>query len=86
MERHFKSALKVARFLETHENVVETLHPGLPSHPQHEIALQQTYGYCGVIAFYLAGDLKNSTKFLQALKLITLCNSLGGDASTVALP
>jgi cystathionine gamma-lyase len=86
MEQHSKSALKAARFLETHSKVTKVLHPGLPSHPQHEIALRQMYGHSGMIAFYVAGNLANSTKFLQTLKLVTLCPSLGGDLSTVSLP
>jgi cystathionine gamma-lyase len=86
MEQHSKSALKAARFLETHSKVLKVIHPGLPSHPQHAIALRQMYGHNGMISFYVAGNLANSTKFLQTLKLVTLCASLGGDLSTASLP
>ncbi|KAH8331363.1 hypothetical protein KR074_001719 [Drosophila pseudoananassae] len=86
MEQHQKNALKVAQYLEKHPFVEKVLHPGLPSHPQHQIALKQTYGYSGVFSFYIKGELKHSTAFLKALKVFTLAESLGGYESLAELP
>ncbi|XP_030384735.1 cystathionine gamma-lyase [Scaptodrosophila lebanonensis] len=86
MRQHQANALEVAKFLESHEYVEKVLHPALPSHPQHQLALKQTYGYSGVFSFYLKGDLKNSSAFLKALKVFTLAESLGGYESLAELP
>lgn len=55
----------------------------LSSHPQHELALRQTSGHSGMVSFILKGD---SRKFLKALKLFTLAESLGGYESLAELP
>ena len=86
MEQHQKNALEVAKFLESHPLVDKVLHPALPSHPQHELALRQTYGYSGVFSFYLKGGLEESRKFLKSLKTFTLAESLGGYESLAELP
>lgn len=87
MERHFKNSLAVAQFLEAHSKVEKVLHPALPSHPQHKLALAQTFGHSGIMSFYIKnGDLDKSTKFLQALKVFTLAESLGGYESLAELP
>lgn len=86
MEQHSKSAFAVAKFLETHPNVTRVVHPGLPSHPQHELALKQSYGHSGIMTFFIRGGLPESTKLLQNLKLFTLAESLGGYESLAELP
>lgn len=86
MEQHAKSSLAVAKFLEGHPHVEKVLHPALPSHPQHEIALKQSYGHSGVFSFYIKGGLAESTKFLESLKLFILAVSLGGYESLAELP
>lgn len=86
MRQHSESSLIVAKFLESDPNVVEVLHPGLPSHPQHQLALKQTYGHSGIMSFYLKGGLEESKKFLKALKVFTLAESLGGYESLAELP
>ena len=50
--------------------ISKVLHPGLPSHPQHEVAKKQQYGHSGMISFYHKGGLEESKKFLKALKLV----------------
>lgn len=57
--------------------------PDLPSHQQHELALRQTSGHSGMVSFYLKGD---SARFLKALKVFTLAESLGGYESLAGLP
>ncbi|XP_055915295.1 cystathionine gamma-lyase-like [Eupeodes corollae] len=86
MEQHQKNALAVAKFLESNSRVEKVLHPALPSHPQHELALKQTYGYSGVFSFYIKGKLEESRKFLKSLKMFTLAESLGGYESLAELP
>ncbi|KAH0945178.1 hypothetical protein HN011_004663 [Eciton burchellii] len=83
MQQHMKNCLAVAKFLESHPCVERVFHPYLPSHPQHELALKQTTGHSGMVSFYLKGD---SYKFLKALKVFTLAESLGGYESLAELP
>ena len=70
MEEHQKNALIVGRWLEKHPCVVSVRHPGLPSHPQHELVRRQCYGHSGMMSFYLRGGLSESKKFLSALKVV----------------
>ena len=87
MERHSTSSLAIAKFLEAHPKVDKVLHPALKSHPQHQVALKQTYGHSGIMSFYLKnGNLESSAKFLQALNFFTLAESLGGYESLAELP
>ncbi|XP_067613024.1 cystathionine gamma-lyase-like [Eurosta solidaginis] len=86
MELHQKNSIAVAKFLEGHPFVEKVMHPALPSHPQHQIALKQTYGYSGVFSFYIKGGLEQSKAFLQNLKIIALAESLGGYESLAELP
>lgn len=58
----------------------------LPSHPQHELVLKQTYGHSGVFSFYIQGTLKESKKFLESLQVFALAESLGGYESLAELP
>merc|ERR1711976_61403 len=57
MEEHQKNSLIVGKFLEGHAHVEKVRHPGLPSHPQHELLKKQCYGHSGMISFYLKGKL-----------------------------
>lgn len=86
MERHKSNSLAVAKFLEAHSKVERVLHPGLPSHPQHELAKKQTYGHSGIMSFYIKGGLDESSAFLKALQVFTLAESLGGYESLAELP
>ncbi|KZC10290.1 Cystathionine gamma-lyase [Dufourea novaeangliae] len=83
MQQHMKNGLVVAEFLESHPYVEKVIHPYFSSHPQHKLALRQTSGHSGMVSFYLKGD---SRKFLKALKLFTLAESLGGYESLAELP
>ncbi|OAD57780.1 Cystathionine gamma-lyase [Eufriesea mexicana] len=83
MQQHMKNGLAVAKFLESHPYVEKVIHPYLPSHPQYSVALKQTSGHSGMVSFYLKGD---SYKFLKALKVFTLAESLGGYESLAELP
>lgn len=86
MKEHQNNGLAVAKFLEQHPLVEKTLHPGLPSHPQHKIALRQCSGFSGMVSFYIKGGLKEATKFLQTIKIFCLAESLGGYESLADHP
>lgn len=81
MERHNENALEVARFLESHPNVVKVHYPGLESHPQHELAVRQMGGFGGMISFEVAGVDEGRT-LINSVELCTLAVSLG-DVSTL---
>jgi cystathionine beta-lyase/cystathionine gamma-synthase len=79
MQRHCESSLELARWLEKHPKVVQVYYPGLPSHPQHELAKRQMKnGFGGIISFVLRGDLAQATAFLKTTRLFVLAKSLGG--------
>ncbi|EHB16549.1 Cystathionine gamma-lyase [Heterocephalus glaber] len=86
MEKHFQNGMAVARFLESNPRVEKVLYPGLPSHPQHELAKRQCTGCPGMVTFYIKGSLQHAETFLQHLKLFTLAESLGGYESLAELP
>lgn len=82
MEKHCASAMIIARFLEGHPAVKRVLYPGLPSHPQHELAKRQMSLFGGMITFELNASRERSARFLNELALCTLAVSLG-DAETL---
>lgn len=86
MPLHMKNALKIANFLVNHPKVGKVVHPGLPSHPQHAIALKQSSGHSGLISFYIKEGAGNSATFLQKLRVFSLAESLGGYESLAELP
>lgn len=86
MERAQANALEVARFLEAHPLVAWVLHPGLPSHPQHELAKRQMDGPGAVFSFGVKGGLEAGKALINSLKLATLAVSLGGVETLVEHP
>jgi len=86
MRAHEENAQEIARFLEAHPKVEKVIYPGLPSHPQHELAKQQMSGFGGMLSLYLKGGLKESTTFLEEVNLFVLAESLGGVESLIEHP
>jgi len=86
VQRQNQTAMAVARFLEDHPKVKCVYYPGLPSHPDHEIATQQMNGFGGVVSFDIDGDLARTRDFIHALKIPYLAPSLGGVESLVSHP
>ena len=86
MQRHQTSAMKIAEHLEEHSRVEKVLYPGLPSHPQHALAVEQMDGFSGMVSFYLKGDLGDAKRVLQRTQLFTLAESLGGVESLIEHP
>jgi cystathionine gamma-lyase len=87
MRQCSESALAIAGWLERHGRVERVLYPGLPSHPQHALAMRQMKnGYSGIVTFFLKGGLSEAQRFLERLELFTLAESLGGVESLVDHP
>eukprot|EP00308_Calcidiscus_leptoporus_P008595 CAMPEP_0119380740 /NCGR_PEP_ID=MMETSP1334-20130426/57898_1 /TAXON_ID=127549 /ORGANISM="Calcidiscus leptoporus, Strain RCC1130" /LENGTH=465 /DNA_ID=CAMNT_0007400671 /DNA_START=98 /DNA_END=1495 /DNA_ORIENTATION=+ len=102
MERHGENAMAVARMLDAHPLIASNFYPGLPSHPDHELAKKvftsggpgclsrrgQSFG--GMLAFIVAGDddtaLRRARRLCERLELITLAVSLGGTESLIEHP
>lgn len=80
------SAQIVAEFLEDHPKIRRVFYPGLPSHPQHEIARAQMEGYGGVVSFWTRGGLKQVNAFLDALQSIAIGPTLGGTETLITHP
>jgi cystathionine beta-lyase/cystathionine gamma-synthase len=81
LEKHASNALEVARFLESQDRVTQVRYPGLPSHPQHEVAKKQMSGFSGMMNFTLDCELLENFRFIEKLELITHAVSLGHDQS-----
>ena len=86
VEKHCKNALKVAEFLESHDQISFVKYPFLPSHPQYEIAKMQMKLGGNIVAFELAGGLSAGRQFLNALQLCSLSANLGDTRSIVTHP
>lgn len=86
MERHCGNALAVARFLEGHPKVERVFYPGLPSHPQHELACRQMHGFGGMVTAVLKGGLAEAKRFLERCEIFALAESLGGVESLIEHP
>ena len=86
MERHERNAFAIARFLEGRPEVERALYPGLPTHPQHELAARQMRCFGGMISFTLKGGLPEARRFLEAVRIPALAESLGGVESLIEHP
>ena len=85
MRQHDASGRAVAEFLVQHPKVGKVLYPGLPDHPQHALAQAQASGFGGMVTFELA-DQATAVRFLEALRLCVLGESLGGVETLVCHP
>ena len=86
MQAHEANAIRVAHFLDLHPKVESVIYPGLPSHPQHQLAKQQMGGFGGMITFFLQGGFDASRRFLETVQLFALAESLGGVESLIEHP
>ena len=86
MREHSENALHLAKFLENNDQVKRVIYPGLPSHPQHELAKKQMSGFGGMISIELRGGVAAVKAFTKALKLFFLGESLGGVESLITYP
>jgi cystathionine beta-lyase/cystathionine gamma-synthase len=87
MRQHSANALQIGQFLEQHARVKRVYYPGLPSHPQHELAQRQmTGGFSGMLSFEVQGGVQAAREVARRTKLFTLAESLGGVESLIELP
>lgn len=86
MQKHQQNAIKVAQYLEKHPLVEKIKYPGLPSHPQYELMKKQATGCSGMLCFWMKGDLQQTKKFFENLKVFILAESLGGYESLAEHP
>lgn len=86
MARHAQSGQTVAEYLEAHPKVARVSYPGLPSHPQHEIAKAQMSGFSGMISFELTGGIPAGKALMNNVKLCGLAESLGSVETMITHP
>jgi cystathionine gamma-synthase len=86
MSRHNENGLAVARYLESHPKIRRVWYPGLPSHPDYDLACRQMAGFGGVVSFEVEADLETTGRFIDALTLPYIAPSLGGVESLIEQP
>jgi cystathionine gamma-synthase len=86
IETQQRTAAAIAEFLQQHPRVRAVYYPGLETHPSHSIAKAQQAGFGAMLSFELAGGSDEVRRFVEALKLFTLAESLGGIESLIAHP
>src|ERR1700693_5259959 len=85
MRQHDAGGRRIAQWLEPHPAVQRVHYPGLPSHPQHELACRQMQGFGGMVSLDL-GSLERARRFVERTKIFVLAESLGGVESLVGHP
>ena len=80
---HVHNAQLFAEYLESHPKVESVMYPGLPSHPQHQIAKEQMTGFGGVLSFCVKGGETEAWRVVNSLKIFTQATSLGGVESLI---
>src|SRR5947207_2942463 len=86
MRAHESNARKIAEFLEQHPIVDRVRYPGLPSHPQHDLAGRQMRSFGGMISFQVKGGFEEARQIAQSTRLFLLAESLGGVESLIEHP
>ena len=86
VDRQCRTASAIASYLEAHPKVTRVLYPGLPSHPQYELARRQMTQGGGLVCFDVAGDKESCFRFMDALRLVDISNNLGDAKSLVTHP
>jgi cystathionine beta-lyase/cystathionine gamma-synthase len=86
MDRHFENAQAVVKFLERHPKVESLIYPFHTSHPQYRIARQQMRNGGGMVSFLVKGGRDAAIRLVEAAKVFTLAESLGGVESLIEVP
>lgn len=86
VKRQNETAMTVAQFLTTQEQVTTVYYPGLPTHPDHALATRQMKGYGGMLSFEVEADYEGTKRFMDRLKVIKLATSLGGVTTLATQP
>ena len=85
MRQHDANGRIVAQWLTEQKSVKRVYYPGLPSHPQHDLAVRQMRGFGGMISIEL-GDVARARKFAESTRVFSLAESLGGVESLIGHP
>ncbi|MBS0462607.1 MAG: cystathionine gamma-synthase [Proteobacteria bacterium] len=86
MRAHCNNALELAHWLQSHPGIEKVIYPGLPSHPQHELAKRQMHGFGGLVSVYVRGGLPAARRMMERCHLFGLAESLGGVESLINHP
>ena len=86
MRAHSEAALHLARWLETQPAIERVYYPGLPSHPQHDLARRQQSGFGGIVSFDLRGGREAAWRLIDATRMISITANLGDAKSTITHP
>jgi cystathionine gamma-synthase len=86
MKAHEENAIKIAKFLESHKSVRKVNYPGLKTHPKHELACSQQYGFGGMVSFEVDGSIDDVNHILRSVKIFAVAESLGGIESLICHP
>ncbi|HVY05027.1 MAG TPA: O-succinylhomoserine sulfhydrylase [Burkholderiales bacterium] len=86
MRAHSQSALELAEWLESHPKVERVYYPGLPSHPQHALALRQQKSGGGIVSFDVKGGRDEAWRVVDSTQLISITANLGDAKTTITHP
>ncbi|MDH4285928.1 MAG: O-succinylhomoserine sulfhydrylase [Gallionella sp.] len=86
MDAHSANSLELARWLEAHPNVARVFYPGLPSHPQHALAMKQQKTGGGIVSFEVKGGKEAAWRVIDNTRLISITANLGDTKSTITHP
>ncbi len=86
MREHVKNAQAVAEWLDARDDIADVYYPGLPAHPQYELAKRQMDGFGGVLSFRARGGADRALAIARSLKIFNLAASLGGVESLICSP
>ncbi|MDD2701683.1 MAG: O-succinylhomoserine sulfhydrylase [Sideroxydans sp.] len=86
MDAHSANALQLAQWLEQQPNVARVLYPGLPSHPQHALAMKQQKTGGGIVAFEVKGGKEAAWKVIDNTRLLSITANLGDSKTTITHP
>ncbi|MBA1149375.1 O-succinylhomoserine sulfhydrylase [Ectothiorhodospiraceae bacterium WFHF3C12] len=86
MRAHSENAQQVAEWLVNQPDVTRVNYPGLPEHPQHELAMRQQSGFGGIVSFRVAGERPAAWRFVNGTELMSITANLGDAKSTLTHP
>jgi O-succinylhomoserine sulfhydrylase len=86
MDAHSRNALALAQWLEAQPQIARVYYPGLPSHPQHELAMRQQTAGGGIVSFDLKGGKDAAWRLIDATRLLSITANLGDAKTTITHP
>jgi cystathionine gamma-synthase len=86
MQRHSENASAVAQYLASHPAISTVLYPGLPSHPNHDVAVRQMSGFGGMVSVRMKGGRDAAHRLCARTEIFILAESLGGVESLIEHP